>query len=298
MSSKIGHPYHLVHPSPWPLLAAIRALGITGGFIVIFHSKDYTIFFLSLFRICLVLFQWWRDVCREGTYLGLHTEAVVLGLRWGIVLFIISEVIFFFSFFWAFFHSSLSPNIELGCQWPPIGIKRFRPFGVPLINTFILLTSGLTVTVSHVAIVSWRNKFWPTETDLICYSFLSGFNLSPSEIYYQIGIKSSLFWGKLYLFFTILWGLFFTSIQLIEYLESTFTIADGIYGRTFFITTGFHGFHVIVGTIFLIVCLIRLKIESFSKGHHFGFEAAVWYWHFVDVVWLFLYFRVYWWGGK
>ena len=212
-------------------------------------------------------------------------------------MFIISEVIFFFSFFWAFFHSSLSPNIELGCQWPPIGIKRFRPFGVPLINTFILLTSGLTVTVSHVAIVSWRNKFWPTSADAFVYSFLDN-SITPREIYYRISLKSSLFWGKLYLFFTILWGLFFTFIQLIEYLESTFTIADGIYGRTFFITTGFHGFHVIVGTIFLIVCLIRLKIESFSKGHHFGFEAAVWYWHFVDVVWLFLYFSVYWWGGK
>ena len=300
MSSKIGHPYHLVHPSPWPLLAAIRALGMTGGFIVIFHSKDYTIFFLSIFSICLVLFQWWRDVCREGTYLGLHTEAVVLGLRWGIVLFIISEVIFFFSFFWAFFHSSLSPNIELGCQWPPIGVKSFSPFGVPLINTFILLTSGLTVTVSHVSIVSWEEKFHPTSLDvftLMDYHYLID-TVQPVDYYHNIIDKNSLFWGKLYLLFTILWGLFFTFIQLIEYLESTFTMADGIYGRTFFITTGFHGFHVIVGTIFLIVCLIRLNMESFSKGHHFGFEAAVWYWHFVDVVWLFLYFSVYWWGGK
>lgn len=262
MSIKIGHPYHLVDPSPWPLFSSIAALGIATGLIEIFYFKQYSLIILRSLLLTFILIQWWRDVSREGTYQGLHTLIVETGLRWGIVLFITSEVILFFSFFWAFFHSRLAPNIELGGQWPPIGIVRFNPFRVPLMNTIILLSSGVSVTWSHHA--------------LICGNYSQSF-------------KS--------LVITILLGAYFTLIQLIEYAESSFTLADGRYGRTFFIATGFHGLHVLIGTIFLLVICVRLKNCIFRIRHHFGFEAAAWYWHFVDVVWLFLFVTIYWWGG-
>jgi cytochrome c oxidase subunit 3 len=183
-------------------------------------------------------------------------------LRWGMVLFIISEVFFFLSFFWAFFHSSLSPSPELGRVWPPIGVEAFDPFTVPLLNTIVLLSSGISVTWAHHALIA--------------------------------GDHDSAFQGLL---FTVILGLYFTILQAIEYLEARFRIADRVYGSSFFIATGFHGLHVIVGTTFLVVCLIRVSRAHFSKSHHFGFEAAAWYWHFVDVVWLFLYISIYWWGG-
>ena len=168
---------------------------------------------------------------------------------------------FFISFFWAFFHRSLSPTIELGIIWPPIGIIAFNPFQIPLLNTAILLASGVTVTWAHHSLIE-RN--------------------------HTQAIQS--------LFFTILLGIYFSILQAYEYIESPFTIADGIYGSTFFIATGFHGLHVLIGTTFLLICLLRHINNHFSKTHHFGFEAAAWYWHFVDVVWLFLYISIYWWG--
>jgi len=207
--------------------------------------------------------QWWRDISREGRYQGLHTEIVEIGLRWGIILFITSEVIFFLSFFWAFFHSSLSPNIELGCSWPPMGVDAFDPWKVPLINTIILLSSGVRVTWSH-------------------HSLIEG-NFSRS---------------KQSLVITIALGIYFTFIQLLEYVEASFSISDSSFGSTFFVATGFHGLHVLVGTLFLLFTLLRITIGVLSRKHHFGFEASAWYWHFVDVVWLFLFVTIYWWGGK
>jgi len=263
MSNKICHPFHLVDLSPWPLLSSISALGTTTGLVVWFHEKDYFLLFIRISLILLIIYQWWRDISREATYQGLHTYIVETGLRWGILLFICSEVIFFFSFFWAFFHRRLSPRVELGNTWPPIGIQAFNPFGVPLINTIILLSSGVRITWSHHALID-RN--------------LREANTS--------------------LFTTILLGVYFTIIQLLEYIEAPFALRDSAFGRTFFVATGFHGLHVIVGTTFLVATFIRISNCRFRATHHFGFEAAAWYWHFVDVVWLFLFVTIYWWGGK
>jgi cytochrome c oxidase subunit 3 len=226
-----------------------------------FNIFNIKIVILGAIIIIITAIQWWRDISREGTLQGLHTNVVYNGLRWGIILFIISEIIFFFSFFWAFFHRRLSPTLEIGLQWPPKGIYAFNPFQVPLLNTIILLSSGVSVTWAHHSII---------------------------ENSHSKAIKR--------LFLTIILGIYFTFLQGIEYWEASFSISDSIYGSTFFIATGFHGIHVIVGTIFLSVCLIRIIIFHFSSFHHFGFEAAAWYWHFVDVVWLFLYLNIYWWG--
>jgi cytochrome c oxidase subunit 3 len=262
MITHSNHPFHLVNYSPWPLTGAIGALIVTAGLTKWFHQYDVSLFLLGNLITILTIIQWWRDISREGTFQGLHTLPVTLGLRWGIILFIVSEVFFFISFFWAFFHSSLSPTIELGKIWPPIGIIVFNPFQVPLLNTAILLSSGVTVTWAHHRLIE-NNHSQTTQG----------------------------------LFFTILLGIYFTILQAYEYAEASFTIADAVYGSTFFIATGFHGIHVLIGTTFLLVCLIRHLQNHFSKSHHFGFEAAAWYWHFVDVVWLFLFISIYWWGG-
>nr|UFR82908.1 cytochrome c oxidase subunit III [Protaetia speciosa jousselini] len=262
MSSHKNHPYHLVDASPWPILGAFGAMITMIGLIKWFHFFDNTLFLLGSFITMLIMFQWWRDITREGTFQGLHTYPVTMGLRWGMILFITSEVFFFISFFWAFFHSSLAPTIELGMMWPPKGITPFNPLQIPLLNTLILLTSGLTVTWAHHSLM--ENDFNQTT---------QGLSL------------------------TVILGIYFTMLQAYEYIEAPFTIADSVYGSTFFIATGFHGLHVIIGTTFLLVCLLRHMNNHFSCIHHFGFEAAAWYWHFVDVVWLFLYISIYWWGS-
>ncbi|KAI8032975.1 cytochrome c oxidase subunit III (mitochondrion) [Drosophila gunungcola] len=262
MSTHSNHPFHLVDYSPWPLTGAIGAMTTVSGMVKWFHQYDISLFFLGNIITILTVYQWWRDVSRESTYQGLHTYAVTIGLRWGMILFILSEVLFFVSFFWAFFHSSLSPAIELGASWPPLGIISFNPFQIPLLNTAILLASGVTVTWAHHSLME-SNHSQTTQG----------------------------------LFFTVLLGIYFTILQAYEYIEAPFTIADSVYGSTFYMATGFHGVHVLIGTTFLLVCLLRHLNNHFSKNHHFGFEAAAWYWHFVDVVWLFLYITIYWWGG-
>jgi len=262
MSIHANHPFHLVNFRPWPLTGALGTITTVSGLIIWFHQYNIHLLILGIFIIGLTIYQWWRDISREGTFQGLHTYSVTAGLRWGIILFIISEIFFFISFFWAFFHSSLSPTIELGAIWPPINISPFNPFQVPLLNTAILLSSGVTITWAHHSLI--ENNYSQTTQGLLL---------------------------------TVILGIYFTLLQLYEYVESPFTIADAIYGSTFFIATGFHGLHVIIGTTFLMVCLIRHLFFHFSKAHHFGFEAAAWYWHFVDVVWLFLYISIYWWGN-
>nr|UPX88257.1 cytochrome c oxidase subunit III [Sida crystallina] len=262
MSTHMNHPFHLVDKSPWPLISAFSVLSLVTGTAKWFHTFNANLMMLGLIATILVMFQWWRDVTREGTFQGLHTFSVSIGLRWGMILFITSEVLFFFSFFWAFFHSSLSPAIEIGAVWPPTGISAFNPFQIPLLNTAILLASGVTVTWAHHALM--EANFTQTFQGLLI---------------------------------TILLGVYFTFLQGLEYYEASFSIADSVYGSTFYVATGFHGLHVIIGTLFLAICLVRHMNLHFTKKHHFGFEAAAWYWHFVDVVWLFLFVTIYWWGN-
>nr|ALO70961.1 cytochrome c oxidase subunit 3 [Aleocharinae sp. 4 EF-2015] len=262
MHSHKNHPFHLVDVSPWPLLGALSAMISMIGIIKWFHMFNNSLFLLGSTITLLIMYQWWRDISREGTYQGLHTYTVTMGLRLGMILFITSEVFFFLSFFWGFFHSSLAPTIELGMLWPPKGIETFNPIQIPLLNTLILLTSGLTVTWAHHSLM--ENNFMQTTQGLTL---------------------------------TVALGIYFSILQGYEYIEASFTISDAIYGSSFFMATGFHGIHVIIGTTFLLVCLIRHLNNHFSSIHHFGFEAAAWYWHFVDVVWLFLYISIYWWGS-
>lgn len=258
------HPFHLVDPSPWPILASFSALLVTTGGVMYMHgySGGGTLLAFGQLSLIYVASMWWRDVIRESTFQGNHTTPVQVGLRYGVLLFILSEIMLFFALFWAFFHSSLAPTIEIGAVWPPKGIQVLNPWEVPFLNTIILLTSGASVTWAHHAIIAGNQKQ-----------------------------------GVLALFITVGLAAVFTGFQALEYIEAPFTISDGIYGSTFYLSTGFHGFHVIIGTLFLAVCLYRLAKNHFSPAHHFGFEAAAWYWHMVDVVWLFLFVCVYYWGG-
>nr|YP_009122005.1 cytochrome c oxidase subunit III [Bombyx huttoni]AJH65745.1 cytochrome c oxidase subunit III [Bombyx huttoni] len=262
MMNNNNHPFHLVDYSPWPFTSAIGVLTMMTGTIKWFHNFNFNLIILGYIITLMTMYQWWRDISRESTYQGKHTILVNKGLRWGMILFIISEIFFFISFFWAFFHSSLSPNIEIGSMWPPLSIMTFNPFQIPLLNTIILISSGVTVTWAHHSIM--QNNFSQTKQSLMM---------------------------------TIMLGIYFTMLQSYEYMEAPFTIADSIYGSTFFMATGFHGIHVMIGTLFLLICYMRHLNNHFSKNHHFGFEAAAWYWHFVDVVWLFLYISIYWWGN-
>ena len=254
------HPYHLVDPSPWPALGAVAALATTVGMVLFMH--DYALgnwlLPIGVLLIFATMFLWWRDVVREATFQGHHTPIVQIGLRYGMALFITSEVMFFAAFFWAYFNASLFPTDAIGSVWPPENIRTFDPFELPLLNTLILLTSGVTVTWAHHAL--------------------------------REGDRGGTLKG---LALTILLGLLFTSIQAYEYSHAAFGFADGIYPTTFFMATGFHGFHVIIGTTFLIVCWFRAWKGHFKPDHHFGFEAAALYWHFVDVVWLFLFICIY-----
>nr|YP_010285480.1 cytochrome c oxidase subunit III [Basiprionota bisignata]UKS07051.1 cytochrome c oxidase subunit 3 [Basiprionota bisignata] len=257
-----NHPFHLVDKSPWPILSALTMMIVFSGFIKWFNFYSINLFLVSMITSMLIMFQWWRDVIREGTFQGNHTMKVTISLRWGMILFITSEVFFFISFFWSFFHNSLSPSIELGMNWPPFNILTFNPLEIPLLNTLILLSSGITITWAHHSLM--ENNF---KESIISLSM------------------------------TVMLGFYFTLLQAYEYMEASFSISDSVYGSSFFMATGFHGLHVIIGTTFLMTCLLRLLNNHFSKNHHFGFEAAAWYWHFVDVVWLFLYISMYWWGS-
>lgn len=259
--TKSFHPYHIVLVSPWPLLIGIAVLTGIIGFIKIFVYLEYNLTLFSFIFILTISILWWRDVIRERTYQGFHSRVVLKGLIFGILLFIVREIFFFLSFFWTFFHSRLNTTVELGAIWPPLGVCPLNPFQVPLLNTVILLSSGVSVTWAHQAIL---NEDWGA--------------------------------GEKSLVITWILGIYFLSLQWIEYRMASFGIRDSVFGAIFFIATGFHGFHVIVGTLFLMVIWARVVKVHFRRSHHFGFECAAWYWHFVDVVWLFLFTVVYWWG--
>jgi cytochrome c oxidase subunit 3 len=259
-----AHPFHMVSPSPWPILTSISLLTLTTSGALSMHIFENIsiIFFTSLFMVIYSMSLWFRDVIAEGTYLGHHTLAVQKGINIGVVLFIISEIFFFLAIFWAFFHSAISPDCEVGSQWPPLGIQAINPFELPLLNTIILLSSGVTVTYAHHSLIE--------------------------------GNRSGTLYGLLY---TIILACIFTSFQGIEYTVSSFTISDGIFGSCFYFGTGFHGLHVIIGTIFLLIGIWRALAYHLTDNHHLGLEAGILYWHFVDVVWLFLYIFIYYWGS-
>ncbi|CAO3443584.1 Cytochrome c oxidase polypeptide III (EC 1.9.3.1) [Azospirillum argentinense] len=261
----IPHPYHLVKPSPWPLLGAFAAGLFATGMVIYMHGGGWLLAALGFVSILGVMFGWWRDVIKEAVREKAHTPVVKIGLRYGMALFIASEVMFFAAFFWAFYDAALYPKVFAENPqgvWPPPNITVLETFHLPLMMTLILLLSGVTVTWAHHAILEGKNK----------------------EASRALGL-------------TVLLGVMFTFFQGWEYAHAAFGFTQGIYPSTFYMATGFHGFHVIVGTIFLAVCWFRTMKGHFTPQSHFGFEAAAWYWHFVDVVWLFLFVSIYWWGS-
>ena len=279
MAGAKNHDYHILPPSIWPLMGSMSALVLAVGGIMWMHKADPNGigFYAGLAGVLATMYLWWRDVIREA-HSGDHTPVVQLHMRYGMILFIASEVMFFVGWFWAFFTFSLFPApvevvggevsriaetvANIAGQWPPKGLEVINPYGFPLLNTVILLLSGTTVTWAHHALLHGDRK----------------------------GLKQGL-WA------TILLGALFSSIQAYEYAEAPFHFAGLNFGASFFMATGFHGFHVLIGTIFLAVCLARVYAGHFTPRQHFGFEAAAWYWHFVDVVWLFLFVSIYVWGG-
>jgi cytochrome c oxidase subunit III len=275
--AKPNHSYHLVDPSPWPILGAIGAFVMALGAIMWMKAIPVDglkpgsyIFGVGLIAVLFVMASWWLDVIKEAQTPGVHSPIVSLGLRYGMILFIASEVMFFVAWFWAFFDAALFPGAPIeyartaftGGHWPPKGIESIDPWHFPLLNTLILLTSGTTVTWAHHALLHNDRK----------------------------GLVNGLI-------LTVLLGISFTCVQAYEYAHAPFAFKGSIYGATFFMATGFHGFHVIIGTIFLIVCLLRALAGQFTSQRHLGFEFAAWYWHFVDVVWLFLFSCIYVWGS-
>ena len=271
MAHEKNHDYHILPPSLWPLLGGL------GAFIMLFgavlwispqvQNNTPWMFFIGLALVLYVMYGWWAEVVAEGNNGVDHTPVVQIGLRYGVILFIMSEVMFFSAWFWSFFKHAMYPmgpeSPAVDGVWPPAGIETFDPWHLPLINTLILLCSGMAATWAHHAIAHENNR-------------------------------NDMKWG---LILAVGLGIIFTVFQAYEYSHAAFGFSGNIYGANFFMATGFHGFHVIIGTIFLLVCLIRLQMGHFTPEKHVGFEAAAWYWHFVDVVWLFLFAAVYIWGG-
>ena len=295
MAGAKSHDYHILPPSPWPLLSSMAALIIAGGAIMWMHSAAHggLVFIIGLLAVLGCMAGWWGQVIREA-HAGDHTPVVSLHLRYGMILFIASEVMFFVGWFWAFFDFSLFPTAmqfvdgqveraaegaaAIAAQWPPKGLEVIDPFKLPLLNTFILLTSGTTVTWAHHALI--HNQRGGVKRGL--WGLIG------------VGDRDGVLKG---LWLTVILGALFSCIQAYEYAHAPFPFKGLNYGAAFFMATGFHGFHVLVGTIFLIVCLVRAYRGDFTPRQHFGFEAAAWYWHFVDVVWLFLFVTIYVWGG-
>jgi cytochrome c oxidase subunit 3 len=259
------HPFHMVRCSPWPFVTSetlfVFVLALVNFFNFTKNSEWFVVITFIIFLIPIIF--WFRDIIRESTYMGLYTVAVQKNLRIGMTLFIISEIMFFFSLFWAFFHFSLSPSIWIGAVWPPFGVITISPWGIPLLNTIILVSSGVSITFAHRALCLGVSK----------NDVLKG------------------------LLITIGLGLFFMICQLYEFKHAPFSINDSVYGSVFFMITGFHGLHVVIGTIFIIVNFFRTVLNHFFVETHLGMEFSIWYWHFVDVIWIFVFLAVYWWGG-
>ncbi|PRY25079.1 cytochrome c oxidase subunit 3 [Aliiruegeria haliotis] len=266
MAHEKNHDYHILPPSIWPLVGAAGAFIMLFGAVMWMHGGAPFLFFAGFLAVLYTMFAWWSETIAENEA-GDHTPVVLIGLRYGFILFIMSEVMFFAAWFWSFFKHALYPmgpeSPAVDGVWPPVGIETFDPWHLPLINTLILLCSGCAATWAHHALVHENNRK-DMATGLILAVAL---------------------------------GVLFTFFQVYEYSHAAFGFAGNIYGANFFMATGFHGAHVIIGTIFLFVCYLRVRKGHFTPESHVGFEAAAWYWHFVDVVWLFLFFAVYIWGG-
>nr|AHA52588.1 cytochrome c oxidase subunit III [Sigalphus bicolor] len=256
---KFYFPFHLVTVSPWPLMLSFSLMLTMIGFIKFIIMKKIFLFTLSFILLIFLMIQWWRDVTRESTIQGFHSMKVLKGIQLGMLLFILFEIMFFLSFFWSYFHLILSPGVEIGMNFPLNNIILFNPFNVPLLNTIILLSSGVSITLTHFCILMSHKKM-----------------------------------SLLNIFITIFLGGIFSIFQYLEYNESYFNITDSCYGSIFFLMTGFHGIHVIIGTLFILITYLRLYLNHCSFIHHFNFEGASWYWHFVDVIWLFLFLFIYW----
>ena len=251
---------HIVKPSPWPFITSLRVLWLAFR---VLGALSSVCFIEGAMRLVLVAcLGWWSDVSREGSLLGRIGALTYKALWTGIALFIISEVLLFISFFWAFFHFRLVPDITLGGVWPPAGIMAFNPFGVPLLNTTLLLSRGISITWAHMAFLSGKKQQ-----------------------------------GQVGLTLTLILGLMFSLVQLAEYLAAGFDFSRSVYGRIFLSLTGLHGSHVLIGASFLASILLRNSLNLMSRASHTGFEISAWYWHFVDVVWIFLFSLLYWWGG-
>ena len=262
MAGRVNHDYHVLPPSIWPLTGAVGAFVMLLGAVLFFHDYGPWVMLMGLLLVLYTMFSWWADVVHESRA-GDHTPVVILGLRYGMIMFIISEVMFFVAWFWSFIKNAMYPMAAIDHTWPPPGIEVLDPWHLPLINTLILLCSGCAATWAHHALVHDNDR-------------------------------TSMKWG---LTLAIGLGAFFTMIQIYEYAHAPFEFAGNVYGANFYMATGFHGAHVLIGTIFLAVCLIRLNMGDFTQEKHVGFEAASWYWHFVDVVWLFLFAVIYIWGS-
>jgi cytochrome c oxidase subunit 3 len=263
------HPYHIVRPSIWPLIGAFAGGLLAIGAVFFMHDVELGSFnfglkgvILGLLAVLAVMVFWWKDVIFEAVEEKAHSPIAKIGLRYGMALFIASEVMFFVAFFWAFFNAALFPVESINFVWPPETVEIIKPFELPLMMTMILLLSGCTVTWAHHEILH-DNQQQATKA---------------------LGI-------------TVLLGFIFLCFQVYEYAHAAFGFTEGIYASTFYMATGFHGFHVTIGAIFLAVCYFRSKKGHFTSESHFGFEAAAWYWHFVDVVWLFLFIAIYFWGN-
>jgi len=260
-SQQHAHPFHMVQPSPWPFVGSLSVLLIAVAAVLYMHGQSIFILIPGFAMLIFTLVGWWRDVINESMTRD-HTSEVKIGFRYGMALFILSEVMFFFGFFWAYFNAALFPVEEIGGVWPPKGITTIPAFDLPYLNTLLLLLSGTTVTWAHFDVIEGNIK----------------------GMIEKLG-------------YTVMIGFVFLVVQAFEYAHAPFAFKDGIYPSTFFMATGFHGFHVFVGAVFLLICWFRARKGHFTADDHFGFEAAAWYWHFVDVVWLFLFVSIYWWGA-
>jgi len=255
-------PFLAIQGSFWPIFSSLILFSLLCNMVLWINIKiRFFLVIVPVFLTISIIFLWWKDLNNERV-VGYHTHKLEVRLRVAMLLFILSEVFFFLSFFWAFYDSSLAPTVELGMVWPPKSVTPLSVYSVPLLNTIILLSSGITVTWAHHRLMN--NFFAKTVVRLLT---------------------------------TVILGVYFLAMQWLEYNEAMFSISDGVYGRTFFMATGFHGMHVIVGTTFLFYVFISLVYGKLLFNHHFSFEAAAWYWHFVDVVWLILFISVYWWGS-